>query len=160
MTKEEAKNKYGSHGDCFIDEGYVYCLKCPVGDEQCHLLHGENTDKNPTGYGDCWEHIANVMTEREAENTKQETESAVDHPSHYAGEKYECIEVMLEVFGEEATKHFCLLNAFKYLWRCGKKHESPYEDIAKAIWYLDKYRSLEEGAKENGRQDDTGTEGA
>lgn len=94
------------------------------------------------------------------EETPEETASTIDHPSHYSGEKYECIEVMLEVFGEEATKHFCLLNAFKYLWRCGKKHESPYEDIAKAIWYLEKYRSLEEGAKENGRQDDTGTEGA
>lgn len=160
MTREEARNKYGIPGLCYEREGYVNCMRCPVVESQCPLLHGEIPGKHPTGYDDCWEYIAKVMTEREAENTKQETESAVDHPSHYAGEKYECIEVMREVFGEEATSHFCLLNAFKYLWRCGKKHESPYEDIAKAIWYLEKYRSLEEGAKENGRQDDTGTEGA
>ena len=68
----------------------------------------------------------------------------VNSPSHYKGEKYECIEVMREVFGEEATKNFCLLNAFKYLWRCGKKHESPDEDINKAIWYLNKYLATKE----------------
>lgn len=77
-------------------------------------------------------------------NTPVETESAVSHPPHYAGGKYECIEVMREVFGEEATKNFCLLNAFKYLWRCGKKHESPDEDINKAIWYLNKYLATKE----------------
>jgi hypothetical protein len=76
--------------------------------------------------------------------TPEETASAIDHPSHYAGEKYECIEVMREVFGEEATKHFCICNAFKYLWRCGKKHESPDEDIKKAIWYLNKYLATKE----------------
>lgn len=76
--------------------------------------------------------------------TPEETASAVSHPPHYTGGKYECIEVMREVFGEEATKNFCLLNAFKYLWRCGKKHESPEEDINKAIWYLKKYLATKE----------------
>lgn len=106
--------------------------------------------------GACWMEATGEEIERNYaflfEKTPEETASAVDHPSHYSGEKYECIEVMREVFGEEATKHFCLLNAFKYLWRCGKKHKSPYEDIAKAIWYLEKYKSFEEGAKENGKQ--------
>lgn len=156
MTIKEAMVKYGNGAK----EGYVSCARCPVIASQCPLLRGEIPGKYPTGYDDCWECIAKVMTEREAENTKRETESAVDHPSHYAGEKYECIEVMREVFGEEATKNFCLLNAFKYLWRCGKKHQTPDEDIAKAVWYLEKYRSLEGGEKEDGRQDDTGTEGA
>lgn len=36
----------------------------------------------------------------------------------------------------------CLCNAFKYLWRCKKKHETPIEDIKKAVWYLDKYLEL------------------
>jgi hypothetical protein len=76
----------------------------------------------------------------------------IDHPTHYNGKKYECIEVMVEVFGIEAAKHFCLLNAFKYLWRCGKKHETPYADIAKAIWYLEKYNKLTEGAETDGEQ--------
>ena len=77
-------------------------------------------------------------------NTSVETESVIEHPSHYRSDKYECIEVMREVFGKEATSHFCLLNAFKYIWRCGKKHESPDEDINKAIWYLNKYLATKE----------------
>jgi hypothetical protein len=167
MTREEARLKYGYHSPGDWHDGYVNCMRCPVVESQCLLIHGGIPGKHPTGYDDCWEYIAKVMTEQETESAKQETESAkqettnaVDHPSHYAGEKYECIEVMREVFGDEATKNFCLLNAFKYLWRCGKKHQTPDEDIAKAVWYLEKYRSLEGGEKEDGRQDDTGTEGA
>ena len=41
----------------------------------------------------------------------------INHPDRYAGGKYECIDIMLDVFGKEAVKHFCLLNAFKYIWR-------------------------------------------
>ena len=64
----------------------------------------------------------------------------INHPSRYAGGKYECIDIMLDVFGEEAVKHFCLLNAFKYLWRQEKKGGA--EDVKKAIWYLNKYIEL------------------
>jgi hypothetical protein len=139
MTREEARDKYGNE-----ETGYVDCMRCPVIASRCPLILGEIPGKHATGYDDCCEYIAKVMTEREAENTKQETESAVSHPSHYAGEKYECIEVMREVFGDEATKNFCLLNAFKYIWRCRKKHESPDEDINKAICYLNKYLATKE----------------
>ena len=59
----------------------------------------------------------------------------VNHPSHYKTGKYECIEVMHEVFGEEAVKQFCRLNAFKYLWRSDRKNGE--EDLKKAKWYLD-----------------------
>ena len=45
----------------------------------------------------------------------------VNHPSHYATGKYECIDVMLEIFGVKAVKTFCLLNAFKYNYRSGRK---------------------------------------
>lgn len=74
-----------------------------------------------------------------------ETASEIEHPSHYAGEKYECIEVMREVFGDEAVNSFCLCNAFKYLWRCKKKHDNAVTDIKKAKFYLDEYIKLEEG---------------
>lgn len=59
----------------------------------------------------------------------------VNHPKHYSDGKYECIEVMKDVFGKEAVKTFCILNAFKYTWRAGKKNGA--EDIKKATWYLD-----------------------
>ena len=64
----------------------------------------------------------------------------VDHPAHYSTGNFECIDVMLEVFGEEAVKDFCILNAFKYLYRAGRKN--GIEDIEKAKWYIDKYLSL------------------
>ena len=62
----------------------------------------------------------------------------VNHPQHYTG-SIECIDAMLQQFGKEQVKSFCLLNAFKYLFRCNKKHNTPIEDIKKAIWYLNKY---------------------
>ena len=67
--------------------------------------------------------------------------STVEHPNHYATGKYECLEVMKEVFGIEAVKHFCLLNAFKYLWRADRKNGS--EDIEKAAYYLNYMKGLE-----------------
>lgn len=67
----------------------------------------------------------------------------VNHPSHYIG-KYECIDVMEDVFGKDALKTFCVMNAFKYLYRF--QHKNGVEDIEKARWYLDKY--LEENNNE------------
>lgn len=64
----------------------------------------------------------------------------INHPDRYAGGKFECIEVMLDVFGADAVKHFCILNALKYLWRSEKKN--GVEDIKKAVWYLNKYIEL------------------
>lgn len=72
-----------------------------------------------------------------------ETVDPVDHPQHYQGH-FECISAMEDCYGQQAVKDFCLLNAFKYLWRCKQKHESPVEDIKKAIWYLQKYVELAE----------------
>lgn len=68
----------------------------------------------------------------------------VNHPSHYETGKFECIEVMQEAIGHEDVKGFCLCNAFKYIYRCCHKHQSPLEDVKKAIWYLNKFVELEE----------------
>jgi hypothetical protein len=65
----------------------------------------------------------------------------VNRPPHYTYGKYECIDVMVENFGKEAVQHFCLLNAFKYVWRMN--HKNGIEDCRKAWWYLDKYIELE-----------------
>lgn len=67
----------------------------------------------------------------------------VNHPAHYETGKYECIDVMAEAIGLEDTKGFCLCNAFKYIYRCTKKHTTPVEDVKKAIWYLQKFLELE-----------------
>ena len=59
----------------------------------------------------------------------------VNHPEHYQTGKYECIEVMREIFTSEQLEGFCIGNAFKYLWRANNK-EGFYTNIAKAAWYL------------------------
>ena len=59
----------------------------------------------------------------------------VNHPAHYEQScGLECIQVMELVFGAEAIKHFCMCNAFKYMWRY--KHKNGLEDLKKARWYL------------------------
>lgn len=69
----------------------------------------------------------------------------VNHPAHYETGKFECIDVMLETQGKEKVKAFCICNAFKYLYRHGRKNGR--EDIEKAVWYLNKYLELEEADK-------------
>lgn len=69
------------------------------------------------------------------------TSDNVNHPSHYCTGKYECIDVMLEVFGKEAVQNFCRLNAFKYLYRSDRKN--GVEDINKALWYLNKFVEID-----------------
>ena len=50
---------------------------------------------------------------------------------------------MIDTFGKEAVITFCKLNAFKYMWRAGKKPGSPeLEDLKKAEWYISKQREL------------------
>lgn len=66
----------------------------------------------------------------------------VSHPNHYETGRFECIDVMLETQGIEAVKNFCICNAFKYLYRHSRKNGT--EDVAKAIWYLQKFLELEE----------------
>lgn len=64
----------------------------------------------------------------------------VNHPDRYASGKFECIDVMQDVFGKDAVMHFCLLNTFKYIWRVEKK--GGIEDIKKAVFYLNYYMEL------------------
>ena len=66
----------------------------------------------------------------------------VSKPKHYASTSIECIDAMRETQGVEATKQFCICNAFKYLWR--SKNKGGMEDINKAMWYLNKYLELGE----------------
>ena len=68
----------------------------------------------------------------------------VNHPAHYtSGCGFECIEMMEMVFGKEAVIDYCVVNAFKYIWR--HKQKNGTEDIAKAEWYLKYASKLTEG---------------
>ena len=64
----------------------------------------------------------------------------VNHPSHYEDStSIECIEAMEITFGKFNVTVFCVLNAYKYIWR--HKHKNGLEDLEKAQWYLDRVES-------------------
>lgn len=65
----------------------------------------------------------------------------VNSPAHYKAGELECIDVMLELYGKEAVINFCMLNAFKYQFRCNKK-DNCKQDLAKARWYNNKCLEL------------------
>lgn len=80
-------------------------------------------------------------------DTSEPQKEMVNHPSHYKNNKYETIDIMLDVFGKDKTADFCELNAFKYLWRANNKG-TDIQDKKKAIWYLNKYIELKENKNE------------
>ena len=123
MTLEEKRSRIRTH--C-LGVGKP-CVDCPVlpfarSGEKC-FSDGANIERN-----------YNLLFATEADN--------VNHPAHYESGKFECIDVMTEAIGLEDTKGFCLCNAFKYIYRCTKKHCTPIEDVKKAIWYLNKFLEL------------------
>jgi len=91
----------------------------------------------------------NVLEELHGGNKASNSTDAVNHPSHYSNGKYECIEVMKEVFGVEKVKAFCELNAFKYMWRSNKKNGT--EDLKKARFYTDYLIKMEDADNEHER---------
>ena len=70
----------------------------------------------------------------------------VDHPSHYQQDgRRECIVEMEEVFGVQNTAIWCMMTAFKYLYRKGRKEgNSAEQDIDKANWYMEHVDYLKE----------------
>ena len=67
----------------------------------------------------------------------------VNSPEHYKT----CIgievwEMMLKAYGKEAFINFCLINAFKYRMRAGKKGDIE-TDIKKAQWYENKVKEIQ-----------------
>lgn len=115
---DEAKNKGNGVGDImsYIESKMDECLKT------CSKAHTASVDQA----------ISTVSY------VFPKSDSNVVHPNHYNG-KYECIDVMKDVFGEEAIKEFYVMNAFKYLWRFKKKNGE--EDLKKAYNYLGMYFS-------------------
>ena len=92
------------------------------------------------------EHFAPYYTDKSPVNPPKIPDE-INHPTRYAGGKYECIDVMTDVFGVDAVKSFCKLNAFKYLWR--EQNKNGVEDLKKCAWYLDKLIELSENTDEN-----------
>ena len=93
-----------------------------------------------------WERM---LTDAElAQTAEQQAESKPDpiRPAHYTECSLECIDVMLAVFGRKAVTDFCIINAFKYLWR--HKYKNGLEDLQKAEQYLAMATNYQMGDKE------------
>lgn len=113
------------------------------GNECCEILC-VGTEKYPNHFESTSEERPyNDITDRCI--TAETPVNNVEHPAHYTGTSIECIDAMRETQGVEAVKNFCICNAFKYLWRHGKKN--GVEDVKKATWYLNKFIELEEKKK-------------
>ena len=87
-------------------------------------------------------------TDAELSQTAEDmkSESNPIHPAHYTECSLECIDVMLAVFGQRAVTDFCILNAFKYMWRY--EHKNGLEDLQKAERYLAMATTFQMGDKE------------
>lgn len=79
--------------------------------------------------------------QREMFVAKAEKKESVNHPDHYKVGDYECLDVMESLYGLDAVINFCMLNAFKYQWRCNRKNDCK-EDLQKARWYNKKALEL------------------
>lgn len=65
----------------------------------------------------------------------------INHPSHYNNYPVEVIDMMISIWGKENVRNYCILNAFKYRMRAGKKDDID-QDLAKENWYLNKANEL------------------
>ena len=134
MTLEEVREKYGRG-----ENGYVWCHDCPL-----DAAHGECPFTNSCdGYGKAYDHILEFLDKEQTESVETESVEKVDlvnFPPHYTQGGIECIQAMEAAYGKKAVAHFCICNAFKYLWRT--EHKNGIQDIDKAIWYLNKYKEL------------------
>ncbi len=73
----------------------------------------------------------------------------INHPPHYKGTRWECIEVI-----EAYRLGYHLGNAFKYLVRHQHKG-NPRQDVEKAIWYLERFIGCSDGQDAQARAQDT-----
>lgn len=107
------------------------CIGCEYDDLACTdfpcIACKQNHMEGEGDYPDLWK--------------ESDQNDAVNHPSHYCQDgSMECIDEMIEVFGEENVKAFCVLNVWKYRKRAMFKNGK--EDLKKADWYMNKFKEL------------------
>ena len=98
--------------------------------------------ENLTGNKDRFNELLNHELGEERDERKDNYEF-VNHPDHYNGYDIEVIDMMVRIWGYEATIMFCLMNAYKYRMRLGMKPGVSIEqDLAKEKWYKQKAKEL------------------
>ena len=132
-----------------IKDLYIEDIKWASKGDHVVLLQDNNTVVNTNGkqkvtlMPDIVKDKEHFIPTFEVSVTVPQDNNNVDHPSHYNQGNIECIDAMIAAFGKETVEHFCICNAFKYLWRSEFKNGS--EDIKKALWYLTKHNELRNG---------------
>ncbi len=146
---------------CYSDFLISYCCEEENRDPEnsIHIINNKDTNKNTNNnniknnLSDMCNDFSDLLGEFiekssfESNNKKEhifnnyDKTDNVNHPYHYKTGKYECIDVMEDVFGKEYVSIWCLLNSFKYLWRTENKNKD--EDIEKCISYLKKKLELD-----------------
>jgi hypothetical protein len=135
MTFEEMRKELEKQCESHGDQCRNCVLREPLSNSLCVGLHqGFYFDDAEIKYQ------YDLLTELTSGAKESVTDNPVSHPSHYTQGGIECIDAMIAAFGEQAVAHFCMCNAFKYLWRHNFKN--GLEDINKAEWYLNKYKEL------------------
>lgn len=72
------------------------------------------------------------------------------NPDHYKNFSIEVIDMMVSIWGLEATAVHCEMCAFKYRMRMGTKPDQPVDrDLKKVEWYLEKAKELRSNHEEN-----------
>lgn len=71
--------------------------------------------------------------------TPENASDVINHPAHY-NHGMESIDEMVQVFGTEAVKAFCLCNVWKYRKRA--LYKNGEEDMKKSDWYMSKFVEL------------------
>lgn len=75
-------------------------------------------------------------------------EDNVNHPKHYNRDgAMQSIDEMIEIFGVETVRCFCICNVWKYRYRSAEK--GGIEDLKKSDWYMKKYLDLKERGVSN-----------
>jgi hypothetical protein len=72
-----------------------------------------------------------------------EEKEQVNHPKRYNQYPVEVIDMMISIWGKEATINFCIMTAFKYRMRLGHKDDISQE-LAKEQWYLNKANEIKQ----------------
>ena len=63
------------------------------------------------------------------------------NPDHYNSQcSLECIDAMIMAFGPDNVYKYCVITAWKYMWRY--RNKNGVEDIGKARWYIEKAKEL------------------
>lgn len=134
LTTQITEEQYDTMKKRIIERcGKTDCRRCPL------IKVRGRCYSNATGY----ELLQNYITLFGTLDVLEEPETPIadtdiNHPSYYNKGNRECIDIMRDLFGNEAVKGFCRCNSFKYRFRAGNKPGNYAEkDLKKAEWYED-----------------------